>query len=176
MRNLFALLLAAMMILASVSAIAENGPLSPKLISIEPNPPFAEAEIGTVGTQYKDAIQAAIDNGAPVLDVFKPETKDALIEAVGENAEIHEFFGLQVAGWTEEDGEQYLILEFATEYKAGEKVAAVMALVKGEEEPVEYVLNAEVPEDYKVQVYFPVSMLNELLEADECFVVIVNAQ
>ncbi len=177
MRKLFALLLAAMMILASVSAIAESSPTTPtKVAQKEDEEFFTQVDLGKVGNEYKDNMQTAIDNGSSPLDVFKPETVQTIIEKIGtDKAEVHEMFGLQFTGWTEEDGEQYLILEFATEYKEGTPVTAVLGLVHGEEEPVEYVLDAKVPEDYKVEVYFPVAMLNELLTADEIFVVIVNA-
>ena len=181
MKKLFALLLAAMMILASVSALAEgetSDSVKPSDTTTTASPIFVIVPLGPVGEQYRDQMIEAEEKGEPVTGVFTPEVQDALKEIVGENGAVHEMFGLTAPGWDPSMGAQYLILEFATEYKAGEPVSAVLVLVNGEGEDAritENVLMAEVPEDYKVQVYLPLDMLNDLVSADESFVIIVSA-
>ena len=200
MKKLFALLLAAMMMFASVSVLAEGTEAgtdagtdatadtaadtkkeSPKT---DDNPTVEQEEeiftvvpLGPVGEEYKAKIIKADEDGEPVIGVFTPEVQEALKAIVGENGVIDEMFGLEAPGWDPSMGAQYLVLEFATEYKAGEPVSAVLGLVFGEGEDVrvdEHVLTAEIPEDYKVKVYLPIEMLNDLVAADEAFVVIVS--
>ncbi len=200
MKKLFALLLAAMMMFASVSVLAEgteagsdagadtaDAPAadtkkeSPTIV----DPPVIEQDeemftivpLGPVGEEYKAKLIAADEAGEPVISVFTPEVQEALKAIVGENGVVNEMFGLEAPGWDPSMGAQYLVLEFATEYKAGEPVSAVLGLVFGEGEDVrvdEHVLTAEIPEDYKVKVYLPIEMLNDLVAADEAFVVIVS--
>ena len=184
MKKLFALLLAAMMMLASVSVLAEETTDAKKSVDssdlvqvVSDASVFTVVPLGPVGETYKEQMTEAEENGKSAIDVFTPEVQEALKEKFGDNATVNEMFGLTADGWTPDKGEQYLVLEFATEYKAGEDVSAILGLVKGEGEDAvvtESILMAEVPEDYQVKVYLPVSMLEELLAADECFVVIVN--
>ena len=197
MKKFLALLLAAMMLLASASVLAEEAtptptaspeaeeevtptpkpesPVTPPVITVAPQKeeeeetgdPIVVGELGDVGQQY----QEKIENGEEALT---EDTITELKETLGDDISYDEIFGIELVDWTPEDGAKTITLEFATEFKVGDKVAAVLVYVKGEE-ITEKVLPAEVVADYTVAVTFEVEDLEQVASADEAFVLIVSA-
>ncbi|MBR3494166.1 MAG: hypothetical protein IKH38_01945 [Clostridia bacterium] len=175
MKKFVALLLAAMMLLVSVSALAEGttvkeSPNSGNINTAE-NPFF---DIVTEpGTKAQEIIEK-IGNGEDVVNLVSSETAEQIKNVVGEDAAVQEIISLDFHDWTPEDGAQKVEIEFATEYKAGEPIVAVLGLVTGDEVE-EYILEAEVVEDYVILVKFPVSVLEKAMTADELYILFVNA-
>lgn len=170
MKKLVALLLAAMMLLGVVSALA----VSPQ--PLPPQPPVEEEgktffvlhELGSVGQEYYNNLVAAENQ----LDVFTPETQDAIKTKLGESIVVNDMQGVSVINWTEEDGPQQLIVNFTTEYKAGDPIVAVLGYVK--DGTVEFVLPAEVTNDYEITMSWDADMMGKGMEADEMFYMIVS--
>lgn len=107
-------------------------------------------------------------------DAFSAEIMEGLHEALGETLEVREVFGLAAS---EESlvGDGYsMTAQFGTHYVAGQPVAVVLVTVHGEEK-AEFLLQAEVIEDFKVRVWFPLDVLEQMIGADECFAAIINA-
>ena len=169
MKKLFALLLAAMMVLASASVLAEE-PASPDEEILEPTilddaSVIIITDLGEKGNEVYDKLL----NGESVLDVFSEETK-AAVEAKIANPAVHEMFGVVIGpGYQEGMGDYVCPMKFVTEYAAGEAVAPILTI--GAEE---FVLDAEVAEDGTVHVTFTGDQLAKLAEGAEAFVVVVN--
>lgn len=170
MKKLFAMLLAAMMIFASVSALAEEA------VTVEADSPSAVVELGPVGMEFLQMMEEAVEQGMPAISVFSPETQEAVKQVVGEDTTVDEMFGLNPQYFDVEKGIENLVFMFlAADYEVGDPVSAVLVLVNGDEEPVEIVLEAEVVEDNLVKIWFPVEVQEQLFNADEAFIAIVSA-
>ncbi len=168
MKKITALLLAAIMVLASVSALAAGSPTAWGVAVYVPmtpaEPSIGVVELGPTGSAYETAIQ----NGE---NPYTDETKGQLDELFPDGYNTYDIVGLDLSGII--DGESREIeLEFATEYLAGTPVAAVLVIVNGES-AAEYVLKAEVKEDYVVTVTFPADVLANAEAASETFLAIV---
>ncbi len=168
MKKITALLLAAIMVLASVSALAAGSPTAQGVSVYVPMTPagahFEVGELGTTGAAYQTAVQ----NGE---NPYTDETKATLDEMFPDGYSTYDIVGLKISGAVEGEGAE-VELEFATEYKAGTPVAAVLVVVNGETAS-ESVLKAEVKEDYVVTVTFPADVLMAAQTAEECFLAIV---
>ena len=169
MKKLFALLLAVMMVLASASVLAEA--VSPtgettKPVAEEAGAAVIVTDLGEQGNQCFEALTEIINNNQDVLDAFSPETKELVAAVVGENRTVHEMFG---AGYTEGMDGYILVPEFATEYKPGDAVSAVLVI-----DGAESVLISTVVEDNKVAIAFDGEDLAKLAAANEAFVVLVS--
>lgn len=173
MKKLFALLLAVMMVLASASVLAEA--VSPtgettKPVAEEAGAAVIVTDLGEQGNQCFEALTEIINNNQDVLDAFSPETKELVAAVVGENRTVHEMFGVAIGpGYVEGMDGYILVPEFATEYKPGDAVSAVLVI-----DGTESVLISTVIEDNKVAIAFDGEDLAKLAAANEAFVVLVS--
>lgn len=170
MKKITALLLVAVMVLASVSALAAGSP-TPYGIGTSVYVPMTPAEptvgivdLGPTGTAY----QTAVGNDE---NPYTDETKGQLDELFPDGYKTYDIVGLDLSKVIDGEGRE-IELEFATEYLAGTPVAAVLVIVNGES-VAEYVLKAEVKEDYVVTVTFPADVLAAAEAASETFLAIV---
>ncbi len=179
MKKLVALLLAAMMVLGAVSVFAEGTEevKSPTTTPTTPVVPptdegktfFILVELATVGQEYRDKLIAA---EADQLSVFAPETQDAIKSAVGETIVVNDMTDVEVVNWTEADGPQVLKLECQTEYKVGDPVLVVLAIVK--DGVVEYAMPTVVEEDSVLAISWSSEMMAKGMEADEIVLMVVS--
>ncbi|MBR4457755.1 MAG: hypothetical protein IKS31_02220 [Clostridia bacterium] len=173
MKKLVALLLAAMMMVGLVSVLAEDSPkpqppyIPPKVEEVKTF--FILHELWSVGQEYNTKLTEAENQ----LDVFTPEVQEAIKSVVGENILVNDMSGVSVVNWTEEDGPQQLVVNFTTEYKAGDPIVAVLGYVK--DGVAEYVLPASVTADYEITMSWDADMMAKGMEADEMFYMIVSA-
>ena len=175
MKKFLALLLAAMMLLASASVLAEEA-TSPTDEINEPTlmddaQVIIITELGEKGNEVFNQLNEKIANGESVLDLFSDETK-AAVEALIDTSVVHEMFGVVIGpGYQEGMGDYVAPLKFGTAYEAGEAIAPILT-IGGEE----FVLDAEVAEDGTVNTTFTAEQLAKLAEGAEAFVVMVNAK
>ena len=174
MKKFVALLLAVVMLMATMAVLADT-PSRP-----EPPTPVVKVPVAyiivvpdsTKGLEYKEQIV----NGATINDLFTEETVPQITALVGETNVMHELVSLAVtAAWTPAIGAQTVELEFATQYKAGEAVAAVLSIFDADG-VTEVLLNAKVLEDYVLTVNFPTALIEKMQKANENVLVVVSAQ
>lgn len=170
MKKFVAILMAAMLVLASVSAFAAGKSVIPTDNTTTGSTVFIIVDPETVAEEYRAKLSEAEDQ----LTVFTDAVQASVKEKVGDAAFAYEQVSLRAPGW-DQKSEEYLVLEFATQYLAGAKVCAVLVTVTGEEIE-ENVLTATVPEDYKVNVYWPVPMMQKIWDSDEAFIVIMSEE
>ncbi len=169
MKKFVAILMAAMLVLASVSALAAKSGQPGDNTTTE-SPVFVIVDHGTVANEYLAKLNEAEDHVA----VFTENAQAGIKEKVADKAFAYELVSLRAPGW-DQKSEEYLVLEFATQYKAGAKVCAVLVTVTGGEVE-ENILTANVPEDFKVNVYWPVAMMQKIWDSDESFIVIMSEE
>ena len=153
MKKIIALVIALVMMLAATAIVVADTP------SVQPPKPVVKTAVAyiievpnaTKGQEYEDKIV----NGAVIADLFTEETN-----AVTEH-------------WTPVIGDVTCELEFDTQYKAGETVAAVLSIFTADG-VTEVLLDAEVKEDYVVTIKFPADWIKKMKVADENVLVIVS--
>ena len=164
MKRLFALLMAAALLLAAVPALAAGG--QSVSIPIATAPPREKlASLSTVGLRYETA---SANGAAPYSDA----TVAALTETLGELSRTRDVFGLDLSR-VFDIGPREVEFEFATEYMYHEAVSTVLVVVHGNAVS-EYVLGGEVIEDYVVAVTFPADVLAATEGADATFLCVVT--
>lgn len=172
MKKFVALLLAVMMLMAT-SVVLADAP------SVVPPTPVVKTETiayiiptadGTNGTQIKEDIAA----GKTVADLFKEETVSQVNALVGESSVMHDSLNLLVIdAWTPEIGAQKVEFEFATQYKVGDTIAAVLCIFDADG-VTEVLLTAEVLEEYVATISFPTDVIEKMQKANENVLVIVS--
>lgn len=176
MKKFVALLLAVMMVLACVSAFAagskESTPVVVKKTEPAPTAYIIPVADGTNGAEFKQKIA----DGATINDLYTEDTVPQITALVGETNVMHELVCLEVIdAWTPEIGAQSVEFEFASQYKAGDAVAAVLSVFDANG-VTEYVLDAKVTADYVITISFPTDLIEKMQAATENVLVIVSQQ
>ncbi len=172
MKKFVALLLAVMMLMATSVVLADTpsvpGPPTPSVKTAIAY--IIPVEDGTHGLQFKEDIAA----GKTIADLFKEETVNQVVALVGEPNVMHDHVCLKVLdAWTPEIGAQKVELEFATQYKVGATIAAVLVIFDADG-VTEVLLNAEVLEEYVPTFSFPTDVIEKMQKAYENVLVIVS--
>ena len=161
MKRVFALLMAAVLLLAAVPALAGS-----IVIPIATAPPREKlADLGQVGRRYESE---SLSGAAP----YTAATMLTLTEALGEGYRTRDVFGLDLSAVVAM-GDREVEFEFATDYQYQEAVSTVLVVVHGEEIR-EFVLGGEVIEEYVVLVNFPADILAATEGATETFLCVVT--
>ncbi|MBR5345173.1 MAG: hypothetical protein IK127_05045 [Clostridia bacterium] len=203
MKKLLALLLAIMMVLASVSVLAEGeapaeggsggeaasptGPDGPggggsggSGSGGSPGGPSDEPALivtglGQLGNEYFQTISEKINNGEnPLANTFSEDTVKAVTEVVGENPVVHDMFGVAIGPGYQEGMPGYTLVP--DPFNTEYKAGEPISAILVLGDGTEYVLEASVPEDFQVSINFTGDQLAAIAAADEAFVTLVNAQ
>ena len=171
MKKFVALLLAVMMLAATAIVVADTPSVQPPKPVVKTAVAYIiEVPNATKGQEYEDKIV----NGAVIADLFTEETNAQITALVGEETVMHQLVSLAVTEhWTPVIGDVTCELEFDTQYKAGETVAAVLSIFTADG-VTEVLLDAEVKEDYVVTIKFPADWIKKMKVADENVLVIVS--
>ena len=170
MKKFVAILMAAMLVLASVSALAANSVTPSDTTTVAEPTVFVFVDPAAVAQDYINKLNEAEDQVA----VFTEPVQEAIKANVADKAVAYQLVALRAPGW-DQKSEASLVLEFDTAYKAGAKVCAVLVTVTGGAIE-ENVLTASVPEDYKVSTYWPVDMMQKIWDSEESFIVIMSEE
>ncbi len=170
MKKILALVLAAIMILGTVSALATESKKNNDISQVETEDEAVEitkAEDNEGTTAIKDAIKEAEENGN-AIDGLPDEVKDQLPDGY---TTINEMETYQLDGDFENAKEPIiLVLKFETPYEEGEKVVVAIGIVPPEGEVEWLVKTGKGNADGAVEVEVTIEELNKI--SDNPFVVI----
>lgn len=185
MKKVLSMLLVVMLVLASVSALAEEVPSKTAENLTVVNEVVAENGVVLVEvvepaeqvTGYMGhVVEVAVDPSFNVMDLFTEETKAAVAEKIGEAAvEMNEIIAADVLTEAAETGAVVVNVTFPTVY-APEQTLVAVAIVFHGEVVEEIVLDAVANEDGTVSITFPAEAIQKMVDADEIALAILNTK
>lgn len=169
-KRLFGIILAASLIISSLAVYAAPSKTTDDLSRVLDTQGKVfiaedEAAIGFVDAQA-DAIRGLLAAGSPLIGYFPAQVQELIISVLPaghsvQGLELNEIVPLHFVGYSQDDGDVSVSIQFVTPYAAGQLLVPVLGIVQSDGSIQWHVLTCQLV-DGVVQITIPQEIANQI--------------